>query len=64
MKKVCYDISSNISANNFLFLLLFVIKALRENMEIQNKNDELQRELMQVRRESADRFNLQRTVEK
>lgn len=40
------------------------IIALRENMEIQNKNDELQRELMHVRRESAERFNLQRTIEK
>lgn len=38
--------------------------ALRENMEIQNKNDELTRELLQVRRESAERFNLQRTIEK
>lgn len=41
-----------------------ILIALRENMEIQNKNDELQRELMHVRRESAERFNLQRTIEK
>lgn len=33
-------------------------------MEIQNKNDELTRELLQMRRESAERFNLQRTIEK
>lgn len=33
-------------------------------MDIQNKNDELQRELMEMRRQSADRFNMQRTIEK
>lgn len=38
--------------------------ALRENMEIQNKNDELQRELMHLRRENAEKPHLQKTIEK
>jgi hypothetical protein len=38
--------------------------ALRENMEIQNKNDELHKELLQSRREISEKIQLQRTVEK
>lgn len=33
-------------------------------MEIQNKNDELHKELLQSRREIAEKIQLQRTVEK
>lgn len=40
------------------------IKALRENMEIQNKNDTLHKELLGARREVSEKIYLQRTVEK
>lgn len=33
-------------------------------MEIQNKNDELQRELTQLRRDNAEKLHLQKTIEK
>jgi hypothetical protein len=33
-------------------------------MEIQNKNDELQRELLQLRRDNAEKLHLQKTIEK
>jgi hypothetical protein len=38
--------------------------ALRENMEIQNKNDELTKELLQSRRELNEKTQLQRTIER
>ncbi|KAL7025427.1 hypothetical protein ACKWTF_013471 [Chironomus riparius] len=38
-------------------------EALRENMEIQNKNDELQRELTHFRRDNAEKLHLQKTIE-
>ncbi|KAG5670984.1 hypothetical protein PVAND_001210 [Polypedilum vanderplanki] len=38
-------------------------EALRENMEIQNKNDELQRELLHFRRENSEKLQLQKTIE-
>lgn len=38
--------------------------ALRENMEIQNKNEELQKELTQAKREISEKIHLQKTVEK
>lgn len=40
------------------------VSALRENMEIQNKNDELQRELLHFRRENSEKLQLQKTIEK
>jgi hypothetical protein len=52
MKKTCcyYDIVS--------------LLALRENMEIQNRNDELQKELIHARREISEKINLQKTIGK
>lgn len=47
--------------NSFLFNKSL---ALRENMEIQNKNDEMQREVLQLRRDNAEKMHLQRTIEK
>lgn len=38
-------------------------EALRENMDIQNKNDELQRELIHARREITEKTQLQKTIE-
>lgn len=38
--------------------------ALRENMEIQNKSEELQKELTQAKREISEKIHLQNTVEK
>lgn len=38
-------------------------EALRENMDIQNKNDELQRELIHARREISEKIQLQKTIE-
>ena len=40
------------------------LAALRENMEIQNKNDELTKELVQSRREVSEKTQLQRTIER
>jgi hypothetical protein len=40
------------------------LAALRENMEIQNKNDELTKELLQSRREVTEKTQLQRTIER
>lgn len=39
-------------------------EALRENMEIQNRNDELRKELSEARRENNEKIFLQKTVEK
>lgn len=33
-------------------------------MEIQNKNDELQRELTHLRRDKAEKLQMQKTIEK
>jgi hypothetical protein len=44
--------------------IINLLSALRENMEIQNKNDELHKELLQSRREISEKIQLQRTVEK
>lgn len=41
-----------------------LLSALRENMEIQNKNDELHKEMLQSRREISEKIQLQRTIEK
>lgn len=51
---------------NFAYFkyLIKTISALRENMEIQNKNDQLQKELIQARREVSEKIYLQKTVEK
>ena len=45
-------------------MFTFKQQALRENMEIQNKNDLLQKDLLGMRREVAEKVHLQKTIEK
>lgn len=59
---------SNMSSQllwKFLIWINFIkIPALRENMEIQNKNDRLQKDLIESRREASEKIYLQKTIEK